>query len=256
MVFNDTTTRENGLIQRCEDFCGLGATGITGNASLFPMFTGWLNQWHKTALSYRVMATNGADADDSAYTTAPTGTFIGTTDRDYNMDSSYLMLKFKQVNVSYDGTNFVPAMPFDSNDYRNYAFNDPNIDAAFPTGYPMYDEIANGFKLYPKFTAAQVSAGAKVYVEFYRAPRTYATTTTDSYSVALDLQFHHLLAVGASYEYAKLYKPELKADLRVDLYGGQKDGAIVPGLIKELKQWESKKQPSLLQITPEAVNSI
>jgi len=71
MIKSDTTNRYNGLIQRCEDVCGLGATGITGNADLYSKFIGWLNQWHKTGASIAIMAWGGADFDDKAYTTAP-----------------------------------------------------------------------------------------------------------------------------------------------------------------------------------------
>lgn len=246
MILSDTSNRENGLIQRCEDNCGLGATGITGDANLLSMFVGWLNQWHKTGVSLRIMSSNGADADDPNYTTLPSGTITGTTNRDYNMDSAYVMLKIKSVNVSYDGINYWPATPFDGNDRRDLPLNDPNIDADFSTNSPQYDPIANGFRLYPKFTTAQVSAGAKLYVEFYRAPKTYATTATDSYGVALDLQFHHFPAVGASYEYCKLYKPDLAKQLALDLYG---NNANMKGLIKELQEWENAKQPSNTRIT-------
>jgi hypothetical protein len=246
MVLSDITNRENGLIQRCEDFCGLGATGITANAALFSMFVGWLNQWHKTGISLRIMSGNGSDADDPNYTTLPSGTITGTTNRDYNMGSSYVMLKFKNVNVSYDGVNVVPATPIDSNDQRDLAFSDPNIDSEFSTDSPQYDELANGFKLYPKFTAAQVAAGAFVEVEFYRAPRTYATSGTDSYGVALDLQFHHFPAVGASFEYCKIYKPDLAKQLQIDLYG---NNANIKGLVKEFQEWENAKQPSNTRIT-------
>ena len=85
MVKSDTTNRENGLLQRCEDICGLGATGITGNTTLYSQFVGWLNQWHKTAAAYAINSWDGADFDDKGYTTAPYGRLTGTTNRDYNL---------------------------------------------------------------------------------------------------------------------------------------------------------------------------
>ena len=97
------------------------------------------------------------------------------------------------------------------------------MDTNFSTNYPKYDERADGFDLYPKFTAAQVAAGAKVYVEWFRAPQEFDTTSgTDTYEPpCVDLQFHHFPAIGASFEYAKLYKPDLAGTLQGDLYGAR-----------------------------------
>lgn len=240
MVWNDTTLRQ-GLVQEMEDICGLGATGITGNTVLFQQFTRWANVWNKLAFNYGIQAFDGHDMDDPNYTTDPSGTFTGVTTREYNFDLTYKLLKIKLVNVTYDGTNYQPAYPFDDNDKRNYALNDPNIDSLFPTAVPVYDLTANGFKLYPKFTAAQVSAGAAIYVEWYRIPREYATTGTDAYESGLDLPFQTFPAIGASYEYAKLYKPDLATRLALDLYG---NGGSMKGMIVDLQEWYSQKSPT------------
>lgn len=245
MVFNDTTNRQ-GLIQEAEDICGLGATGISGNTTLFQQFTRWMNNWNKVGANYAILAFDGHDFDDANYTTAPTGTFTGTTNADYNFDAVYKLLKVKLVNVSYDGINYIPARPFDARDYREDAFNNP-APSMFSLNGPAYDLIANGFKLYPKFTAAEVAAGAKVYVEFFRAPREFATTGTDTWEPGFDLQFHKLPAVGASFEYAKLYKPDLVAALRADLYG---NGGNIKGILKELQEWYNAKSPSNARLRP------
>lgn len=240
MYLSDTTNREKGLIQRCEDICGLGATGISGNATLLSQFVGWLNQWNGTAASYAIQAFDGHDFDDKGYTTLPSGTFAGATTRDYNFDDTYLMLKVKLVNVSYDGTNYVPATPFDDAQDLSISIKDPNVDDNFSRSTPKYDLTGNGFKLYPAFTSAEVSAGAKVYVEWFRMPRVFATTGTDTYQPCVDFQFHHFPAVGASYEYCKLYKPDVAVSLRNDIYG---NGANFKGLLKEIQEWYSRKQP-------------
>lgn len=254
MILSDTTNRENGLIQRCEDNCGLGATGITGNSTLLSQFVGWLNQWNGLAAHYAIQAWHGHDFDDKGYTTAPSGTFAGVAaTRDYNFDDAYKMLKVKLVNVSYDGTNYYPASPIDSADFlsRGIAVKDPNVDSFFNTSAPQYDLTAQGFKLYPNFTAAQVAAGGKIYVEWLRLPRAFATTGTDSYQPCLDFQFHHFPAVGASYEYCKLYLPARAAMFEQELYGNN----IKEGLVKEVEKWYSTKQPSTRRITPMAQNN-
>ena len=244
MVKSDLTNRYNGLIQRCEDICGLGATGITGNATLYSQFIGWMNEWHKTGASIAIMAWGGADFDDKAYTTAPHGTFAGTTNRDYNFDESYKMMKIKLVNVTYDGTNYVTASAFDSSDKDRIATKDPNVDLIFNTRYPKYDERADGFDLYPMFTSLQVAAGAKVYVEWFRAPQDWDTTSgTDTQEPALDLQYHHFPAVGASFEYCKLYKPDIAGTLQSDLYGARtaRGQLIRTGMIDDMKDWYVSK---------------
>jgi len=195
------------------------------------------------------VAFDGHDVDDPGYTTYPTGTFTGSaTARDYNLDSSYKMLKIKLVNVTYDGTHYYPATPIDSRQLisSDLAVKDPNIDSYFSRTSPQYDLFANGFKLYPNFTAAEVTAGAKVYVEFFRAPRDFATSGTNTYEPGIDLQFHRLVSLGASYEYARIYKPELVNQLRLDIWG---NGGNIKGLFKELVDWYSSKQPARRHIS-------
>ncbi|MFP5260990.1 MAG: hypothetical protein ACLGJB_03690 [Blastocatellia bacterium] len=235
-----------------EDTCGLGATGITGNTTLFQQFTRWANIWHKTGANYAILAFDGHDFDDPNYTTAPTGTFTGTTNRDYNFDGAYKMLKVKLVEVSPDGTNYYRATPIDDNDRQDISVKDTNVDSNFSITEPKYDLIANGFKLFPKFTAAQVSAGAKVYVEWYRAPRDFSTTGTDSYEPGFDLQFHRLPALGASLEYCKLYKPDLVPQLRLDLYG---NGENIKGMLKDMEEWYVSKSPSNGRMKPAKENN-
>jgi hypothetical protein len=259
MVKSDTTNRYNGLIQRCEDICGLGATGITSNAALYSQFIGWLNQWNGMAAHWAIMSWDGADFDDINYTTAPHGTFQATTNRDYNFNSAYSLLKIKEVQVTYDGVNWHTAKPFDSDDWSEFTSKDTNVDLLFNNTRPWYDERANGFDLYPAFTAAELATvnsligGQAIYVEWFRAPLAWDTTTgTDTQTPCLDLQFHHFPAVGASFEYCKLYKPDMVAELQSDLYGARtaRGQLIRVGLIDEIKDWYTSKNrmPSKLKM--------
>jgi hypothetical protein len=256
MVKSNLTNRYEGLIQRCEDICGLGATGITNNATLYSQFIGWLNQWNYTAANFAMMAWDGSDFDDPNYSTLPTpiaphGTFAGTTNRDYNFDGSLKMLKIKLVQVTYDGVNWFPATQFDELDLKRWATHDPNIDNLFNLTRPKYKERAGGFDLYPKFTQTQLNTiyaalgnYNAVYVDFFRAPVDFDTTTaTDNYEPCLDLQFHHFPAVGASWEYCKLYKPDLAATLQSDLYGARtaRGQLIRQGIIQDVQDWYNSK---------------
>ncbi len=241
MIWNDTTNR-TGAIQEMEDICGLGATGITGNTALFQQFTRWSNKWNKIGAKIVINAKDDWDFDDPNWTTYPSGTYVGTTNRDYVFSSTEKLLKLKTVGISYDGINYVKATPIDTSDFANVK-EDPNIDQNFSLTTPCYDPKANSIDIYPKFTAAQVSAGAKVYVEFYREPNDFATTGTDSYIV----NFENLVTKGASYEYASLYKPDLAASLRLDLYG---NGGNIPGIVKNLEEEYSFRYPSAKRIIP------
>jgi hypothetical protein len=244
MLWNDTTNRL-GAVQEMEDICGLGATGITGNTALFQQFTRWANKWAKIGIKIALNAQDGFDVDDPNWTTYPSGTYTGTTNRDYVFSSTEQMLKIKKVGATYDGTNYVEVLPIDTNDQDYFNVKaDPNIDSTFNSSFgARYDPKANGFDLYPKFTQAQVNAGAKVYVEFYREPKVYATTGTDSYIV----WFENLVTKGASYEYACLYKPDLAQSLRSDLYG---NNANIKGIVKDMEEEFSFRYPQNKRIIP------
>lgn len=243
MIWNDLTNRQ-GAVQEMEDICGLGATGITGNTVLFQQFTRWSNKWNKIGAKIAILAQDGWDIDDQNWTNYPSGTYTGTTNRDYVFAATELLLKLKKVGMTYNGTNYVEALPIDtlSEDYNNVK-SDPNIDAQFSSSAPRYDPKANAIDIYPKFTAAQVSAGAKVYVEFYREPKEYATTGTDTYI----LPFLDLVTKGASYEYCAIYKPDLAGSIRLDLYG---NGGNIPGIIKDMQNWYDQRYPHKRRLIP------
>ncbi len=241
MIWNDTTNRL-GAVQEMEDLCGLGATGITGNTALFQQFTRWANKWNKIAVKMLLNAQDGFDVDDINYTTYPSGTYNGTTNRDYSFSSTEKLLKIKSVGISYDGTNYVRAYPIDSLEFPNVA-KDPNIDGKFSKANPRFDPKANSIDIYPKFTTDEVSAGAKVYVEFFREPRDLATTGTDSYII----ENENIVTKGASYEYASLYKPDLAASLRLDLYG---NGANIKGVIKDSEEWHLNRYSKRKVLSP------
>lgn len=233
-----------------EDICGLGATGITGNTALFQQFTRWSNKWNKTGARIAIQATDGWDLDDPAYTTYPSGTYVGTTNRDYAIASTEKLLKIKSVGISYDGTNYVKATSMDSRDMENVA-KDPNIDNYFSRSNPKYDPKASSIDIYPKFDATDVANGAKVYIEFLREPKDFATTGTDSQEPGFASPFHELVSKGASYEYASLYKPDLAARLHADLFGQvMRNGRVVGGLVKEMENWYADRYPRRKQLVP------
>lgn len=229
-----------------EDICGLGPTGITSNTATFQQFTRWANIWAKRTATIAINAMDGWDFDDPAWTTYPSGTYTGTTDRDYVFAGSLKLLKIKTVARSVDGTNYVKCTPIDSSMLQT-AKPDVNVDSLFSDNSPAYDPVANAINVYPKFTSAQVSAGAKIYVEFFREPKEFSTSGTDSQEPGIASPFHQIISKGASLEFCSLYKPDVAQALRIDLYG---NGANVNGLIKDMKTWYNHRYPRAHNLTP------
>lgn len=245
MIFNDTTNRQ-GIIQDCEDTCGLGSTGITADTALFQQFVRWCNNWAKKGAAIAIMAMDGWDFDDPAWTTYPSGTYTGTTDRDYVIAGTLKMLKIKKVAIDYNGDgNYVDADPIDTDELAKVR-KSGDVDNYYTTSDPKFDSIGNAIFVFPKFTQAQVDAGAKVYIEFYREPKEFATSGTDSQEPGFASPFHNLISRGASLEYCQLYRPDLVPALRAELYGSAND----PGILRNMEDWYNTRYPRRKSITP------
>lgn len=255
MVWNDIPNRQ-GIVQRAEDTCGLGATGISSNTVLFQQFAGWANVWQKKVIRWILNSEDGFDFDDSNYTTYPSGTFTGTINRDYEFDPTLKLLKLKTVGISYDGVNYQKADPIDTSDPDFWQVKaSPQVDQMFSTVTPRYDAIAAGVNIYPKFTQAQVDLGAKVYVEFYRDAKTdFATTGTDSLEPGFDSAFHEVIYKGASLEYCKLYKPDLVGDLKNEIFGIRTRYANEPGIKDDIVDFYSFRVPQAKRLRPKYRN--
>lgn len=253
MLWHDISGQRQGLLEDMEDTCGLGPTGISSNAVLYQQFVRWANQWQKKVIRIILSAQDGDDYDDPNYTTYPSGTMAGTTNRDYQFDPTLKLLKIKNVGASYDGVNFIKLKPIDTTDpdFVNVKA-DPNIDRIFSQVFPRYDATAGGIDLYPKFTQDQVNLGAKVYVEFWRdAAIEFATTGTDSIAPGFDVSLHPIISQGASYQYAKLYKPDLMAQLERDIFGFKtRYGVVNPGIIDDIVDFYSFRVPQAKRIRP------
>lgn len=253
MIWHDSSSARTGLVEDMEDITGLGAGGISGNTATYNQFTRWANQWNLRAIRAILNAQDGFDWDDTNYTTYPSGTFAGTTNRDYVFDPTLKMLKLKNVGVSYDGINYINARPIDTTDpdFANVKA-DPNIDRIFSQVVPRYDPTAGALDLYPKFTSDQVALGAKVYVEFWRdAAFQFAIDgSTDSIGPGFDSNLHPIVSKGASYEYAKLYKPDLVDTLQGDIFGVNTRYKQLPGLMNDLEDFYSDRSPQAKRIRP------
>lgn len=202
MVFNDSSLVTVGLIQRCEDWTGIGDGGISGDSTTLKKFTAHINE-ALSDVSIEIMRSHdGFDPDDTNFTDYPAGTFPLTTNRDYVFPASMNFLSLKRVDVTYDGTNYYKATPIDSSEITALG-NATAEDANFSTTSPRYDPKSNGFFLYPKATAAQVAAGATARIEFTREFDEFASTDTTQ-EPGIDRPWHDLVAIRASMKWAAM----------------------------------------------------
>jgi len=138
------------------------------------------------------------DYDDSAYADYPILTTSLVANQQY-----YVLppttFEVKRLEVSYDGTNWVKAEPFDINE-RGLA-TATNALGDFSQSTPFYDLQADSLFLYPIPTAS-VSGGLKIWIS--RGPQefTSAELTTGTRQPGFDGLFHSILALGPSLDYA------------------------------------------------------
>jgi len=168
------------------------------------------------------------DFDDSNNTDYPVATTsLVASQRDYTFPTSLKILTIKRVDVSYDGTNYYEATPFDSSAPTFGLGNDSLTDANFSTSKPFYDLKANAIWLYP---AATANTGT-LRIEFYRDISEFASTDTTK-TPGFDTPFHRLLSLGAAYDYAMARGLETAPnigtqladmEIRMKQYYGKKD---------------------------------
>lgn len=176
-----------------------------------------LNLWWQKIVGMILDSQDEMDFDDMRYTDYPSVTFSMTTNRDYAFSQfqtnaaglSYGNLKIKEVSITYDGVNWYRALPIDNteNDFATPPAGattaNTTIDAYFAKTAPKYDSKFNALFIYPRASTADITAGAQVYVEFFRSPVefTSAELTAGTVSPGMDPTFHMMLAYGAANEY-------------------------------------------------------
>lgn len=201
-----------------------------------------INLSYQKTVSMIFESQDDTNFDDLRNTTYPIKTVpLAAGQRDYSIPVSEQVLKIKRVDVSYDGTNFYRATPFD-NGVPTWGFgNATNEDANMIKQAPRYSTQYNSLFLYPLPQATDaIGTGAVMRVEWERAMIPFSQTadyngSTMSTSTSIpgfDLPFHPILAYGAAYEFANANNlPQLqniKQDLldwetRIRIAYGKKD---------------------------------
>lgn len=201
-----------------------------------------INMWYQKVVSMIFESQDDTNFDDIRNTTYPIKTTpLVAGQRDYSIPVSEQVLKIKRVDVSYDGTNFYRATPFD-NGVPTWGFgNTTNEDANMIKQAPRYGVNYNSIFLYPlPQTTDAIGTGAVMRIEWERAmipfsqsaDYTGAAMSTSTSVPGFDLPFHPILAYGAAYEFANANNlPQLqniKQDLqdyegRIRMAYGRKD---------------------------------
>lgn len=199
MEFSNTTIRD-GILQNCEDLCGLGYTGITGNTDLLYKFTGYANQaMDKIAMAILTVDKNWRWDDTASYGDFP----VATNDlidgqRDYVLpkatNSSDISTLWKVYKVRIKDTNGVwyDLIPLASDEDENNSNS---------TGRPThYRLLGNSIRLSDTPDTGRVTFTAGIQVWFQRAFVKFLYTDTTK-QPAIMSGFHYLLQLDMSASY-------------------------------------------------------
>jgi hypothetical protein len=169
-----------------------------------------INIWYQKVVSMILESQDEADFDDARNTDYPVVTTpMVAGQRDYAIPVSENVLKIKRVDVTYDNSNWYRATPTDSGTIDFGQGNTTNEDANYIQQAPEYDVKYNSVWVYPEASATDVSAGAKIRVEWERSitPFTSADYTTDpndsTVVLGFDAPLHAIVSDGAAFEKAK-----------------------------------------------------
>ena len=169
------------------------------------------------------------DFDDSGYTTFPIATTtLVASQEDYTLPTT--AVKLTRAEVLDSSENYQILLPFDDPEVRKALTEFEETD-----GLPRYYRlIANSVVLYPAPAAASVTlaAGLKVYLARETNEFTGSTTTTE---IGFGEPADRAVAVGVAWEFASKRGLAVANDLLFQLFGGVKNGRLIPGLKDEIE---------------------
>lgn len=219
MVFSDTTNKD-GVLQMCETYLALPDGAITGDSVLLKKFTSLVNMAYDRTAILLWMASKGWDVSDYNATTIPVVTKALTTSRNILIDDpdapTINLMKLKRVDVSYDGTNWYRADNIDTSTISFGMGDEDNEDNYFLISQPKYTVTGNLLGVFPRATADQVSAGAKVRLEFTPLFTHFESTDTDV-PLGFDEVLHDIVPLMASMKYSATYFPDRAKNIKVQL---------------------------------------
>ena len=196
MQFSDTSNRD-GLIQECEFYTGLGDAGISGDTDRLKHFTRLINEETYKVVTSILESQDDWDFHDPNASGDPVlSKNLVADQQNYDLESDGI-LKVKRVEVTYDGSSWYKAEPFDMNE-RSSSIQSTEIAGDFATTKPFYAVFDNAVQLYP-IPGSNVTNGLKIYATVEIDKFTNADTTQEP---PVDEPFRPLIAIGASLKWA------------------------------------------------------
>ncbi len=202
MTFNDTTN-ESGIVQDIDFLCSTTASTYSLKNKARNV-----NAWYKKTISWILEADNRWQFDDSNNTDLP----IATTDLvagqdNYSFDGEWL--KVLRIDAKTETGQWTTLTPIDQADITGAYDSFENA----PGTPKYYDTIAGSIILKPS-SSYNSTNGLKVF--FQRTGDEFISTDT-SKKPGFAEQFHRIVSLGASYDWAIVNKPTVKADLRSEI---------------------------------------
>lgn len=205
MVYNDTTN-DLGIIQACEDYCGLGLTGISGDADKLKEFTRYSNRASKQIWHWIFIAQGLWRYDDSNETDLPQGTTdLASGTDEYSIpfdvsDTTAQAITIQRVEIKDSSGDWVKLRQI-TEDQIDIAIDEYMDTAATPFEYML---LGNTLRLFPAPNYSS-TGGLKVYFDRTSVDFT-STDTTESPGFASP--YHDLVAIGASLEWLMAKRPD------------------------------------------------
>lgn len=241
LVFNDTSNNQ-GVLQEIERMTGLGATGITGDATLLKDFTRLVNIWDGR-LTMDILLSDGRwqydDLNIGDINRATTNLVSGQADYSVRTDdNSREIWKVSRVDIKDSNGNWKQLKQKDEREitegYSAYQSTD-----ATPLEFD-WDGISLFLLPAPNYNS---TAGLKIF--FQRESKPFATSGTDSQIPGAASAFHYLWALGPAYEYARDNGKTNVNALRAELEQGRAE-------MKEFYATRNKQEKPGLRIKQES----
>lgn len=179
-----------------------------------------INRWLHKVWSMMIDSVDSWDIDDASRTDyAIITTPLIASQRDYTLPASLKAVQIKRVDVTYNGSTYYKCEPWDSSTTGEGLGNNSDTDNMFSKTGPVYDLRSNSIFLYPLPNSADVTAGAKLRVEYSRELVEVSSSDLSAGTLVppIDEPFHMMLALGLSYDYAVAKNIEQKQDIITEL---------------------------------------
>lgn len=204
MVFNDTSSSKDGLIQECETWLfGSDYGAISGNTNLLATFTRLLNR-AKDKTQLEILKVDGRQQfHDRNLTTLPMDTAdLEANQPDYQLDNAHL--KMLGVEVKDTNGDWYALSPIDQQDIRRKGHS--YTEFMETAGRPMYyDLIGGSIYLFPKPAADQVTTGvaSQSLKVFYQSEVDYFAVDDTTKTPGIPTPLHYVIPLFACQQYAK-----------------------------------------------------